>query len=470
MFVRRERNRRTHALMAAATAVGSLAYFFMGAGAARADYGPASYDWTTQQGDIVCVGSDTVQVIGNFLGDGDNQADAGYNSGAGHQYKMISLDATPDTNVRNGYLQNVSPTTFDPTVYLRGGAFPARRPNGSGNGYTAMLNDVTQSVQVISGVTTTFTYPQNINCVRGSSLPSGPNETLANQENYGGLHTIRMSTDTEAIAVVSNTASSTPTSNAPLGLSRAQLVAIYACTTCTVAPTWNQIPGGYTAPNPSAPAGTTGNCATCTTLPLLPQAGSGTRNTFVADLLAAGCPSAVCGTPQNFPSYVQQSAEENDPTALTNASDPADAMIPFSSDRLALFNSGYFHNPHVSSVCNSIITSTVGTTNFGAPCPYPNGATLVPGVVQLTGTPSSGAVYKDTRGLFITYRGNDDRDTHGWNGGVSNWVNTLFTGSGSFMGQSFTASPLVAAAGGSYSYLDCGINPTSPGPCANVVQ
>ena len=462
--------------MAAATAVGSLAYFLMGAGAARADYGPATYDWTTQQGDVVCVGSDTVQVIGNFLADGDNTGDSGYNSGAGHQYKMISLDATPDANVRPGYGQGstgVTPVVFDPTVYLRGGAFPARRPNGSGNGYTAMLNDVTQSAISSGGVTTTFNYPQMINCVRGSSLPSGSNETAANNEGYGGLRTFRMSTDNEQVAAVSNTASSVATTNAPLGLSRAQLVFIYSQTTQTVAPTWGSIPGGYTAPNPLAAAGTTGNCATCTIVPLTPQPGSGTRSTFLNDLISAGCPSTVCDpNTGHLPTYVQQNAEENDPTALTAGPDPADAIIPFSGDRLNLFNNGYFHNPHVSSVCNAQISSSAGGVVVGPPCPFPNGAALVPGVALLNGAPSSGAVYKDTRGLFVTIRQNDDNDPNGWNGGTKNWAKTLFDGagfSGSFMGSPAAAS-LISGAGGTQQYLDCGINPVSGGACGNVVQ
>src|ERR1700674_1737758 len=41
--------------------------------AASADYAPGS-------GDIVGVGSDTVQAAGDFVADGDYQADAGYNS------------------------------------------------------------------------------------------------------------------------------------------------------------------------------------------------------------------------------------------------------------------------------------------------------------------------------------------------------------------------------------------------------
>jgi len=44
---------------------------------------------------------------------------------------------------------------------------------------------------------------------------------------------------------------------------------------------------------------------------------------------------------------VGQGIEENDPTAITNNADPANAIAPFSGCRLNLWNTGYFHSNDV---------------------------------------------------------------------------------------------------------------------------
>jgi hypothetical protein len=301
---------------------------------------------------------------------------------------------------------------------------------------------------------TTTGFAESINCVRGSALPNQTQYNTAVGNNWGGLHVVRAATDDLAVAALV-----TGTTSVPVGLSRNQLSFIYSAAT---QPVWSSIPGGYTPPNPGAPVGSVGNCPSCPITALLPQSGSGTRNTFVADLQAAGCPCTA------FAGWINQSSEENDPVALTSSVDPANTIIPFSGDRLKLWQSGYFHNPHV------------GYTNTPAP---PGGGALSPGVTLLGGPPNDGVnpVYNDNRGLYYTYRVVDDSTVdalapagqQGWQPGTPlNWANALFA-PGSFLATSFKAKNPVQAAGGTYAYLDCGTG----GPaawdtagCKNTVQ
>jgi len=68
-------------------------------GTARADYAPAPYTSASGAGDVLCVGSDTVQYVGDFMADGDSHAHAGFNA-AKPTYKFVNIDATADANAR----------------------------------------------------------------------------------------------------------------------------------------------------------------------------------------------------------------------------------------------------------------------------------------------------------------------------------------------------------------------------------
>src|SRR5215469_12240440 len=117
-------------LAAACTMLGALALSAGGAvpaQAVRADYQPNAND-------IVGVGSDTLQFIVDFGADGDPSGDTGYNS-AGNLYKLVSLDATADSNARFAYLNNSTNSSLkplNPTGVIRAQTFPIQRPNGSG--------------------------------------------------------------------------------------------------------------------------------------------------------------------------------------------------------------------------------------------------------------------------------------------------------------------------------------------------
>src|SRR5205085_10413330 len=117
---------------------------------------------------------------------------------------------------------------------------------------------------------------------------------------------------------------------------------------------WNEWPGNASG-------------STDPILPLIPPSGSSISKTFLADLKAANGNVAITLGDNVL------TVEQNDPGAVTGASTPADAIVPFSIGRLNLWNSGYFHNPAT---------------------PFPGGAALTPGVKALTGAPTdSGAFY-----------------------------------------------------------------------------
>ena len=362
---------------------GLTAALLLSTGTAHADLAPSSSD-------VVGVGSDTVQNIADFIADGDTGGTPGYNS-AGNINRLVSFDATPDANDRAGYLNlstNAALKPLNPTVVLRAGTSPVQRPNGSGSGLAALLAD--------KGTTET------INWVRASRLPNDTEQNTAVSNGWGGLHVVRISSDDLQIATATTT-------NAPSALTPTQLVGIYQCTSTT----WTQV----------------GGTSSATIIPLVPQTGSGTRSTFLNDLKAANGGTAV-----TLGSCVQ-TVEENDPTSITGATSPADAIAPFSSGRLALYNSGYFKDP----------SKVFGVT------PVP----VSPGIVLLTGTGS----YKNTRGLYIVYRDSDSTSTKPFQpGGTKNWVQTLFSNPGGttpFVNTTAGKAD-IASAGGTPNYIDCG--------------
>ena len=373
--------RSTKALSAGAGLVTALT---LGLGStAHADLAPAPND-------IVGVGSDTVQNIANFLSDGDTAGSPGYNT-AGNINRMVSFDATPDQNDRAGYLNgstNASLKALNPTIVLRAGQNPVQRPNGSGAGLAAINLDKGSA--------------ETINFVRSSRLPTDAEQQTAISNGGGGLHVVRISTDDLRIAAATTT-------NAPATLTKAQLVSIYTCSATTFA--------------------AVGGTSTSPIIPLIPQNGSGTRSTFLADLKAAnGNTDVVLGS-------CVQTVEENDPSAITTASAPADAIAPFSSGRKALYDSGYFKD---------------STVKFGS-----TPAALSSGLQLLSGTGS----YVNTRGLYIVFRDKDLTSTVPFQpGGTKNWAQTLFANPGGttpFVNTTAGKAD-IASGGATPSYQDCG--------------
>lgn len=397
---------RKKALAAAGAAGVALALV---AGPALADYGP-------QSGDVVGVGSDTVQNIGNFLTDGDISGDGGYNS-TGNVNRLVSFDATGDANDRAVYA-NGATTPLKLGVVLRAGTSPVQRPNGSGAGILALAADNGSQ--------------EKINFVRMSRLPKNSDLATFQAANGGSsatLHSIKIATDDLVMAG--------KTGGNAVAVTPADLLAIYTCTKTS----WNQVGGSSTA----------------TIKPEIPQSGSGTGDTFRSDLAAINGGATVtlggCVT----------TVEENDPSSLT---DP-NAYAPFSDGRKALFDSGYFHDVNAANGTGAAQSSGISllyggnATNSAAQSPN--------GCVKPSSTTASTLTYCDTRGLFIVFRTNDVNSTTPFQpGGTKNWVQALFftgTSSRPYV-QSAGGQTLIAAAGVQATYVDCGqATVENPGSC-----
>ena len=288
-------------------------------------------DYAPQAGDVVGVGGDTPQYALQFGADGDYAGDAGYNQ-AGAYNRLVTFNATADANGRSAYAENsteTSPKALNPTDVLRAGTYPVRRVQSSGAAITALLADTDS--------------PETINFVFSASLPTAAQQTAAatrpdgitcmswRSEHRRGADRRRLDHQRTVRAV-----------------GRGPAEHLHRCLTR---------PGARSRATPARHR--------CTIVPLIPPTGSSIYKTFIADLTTANG-----GTARTLAADVQ-TVEQNDPTAITGlvAAQIPNAIVPFSQARAALWNDGYFHNP-----------ATV----------FPGGATLVPGVNLLTGTPGDG--------------------------------------------------------------------------------
>ena len=246
----------------------------VGAGQAFADYAP-------QPGDVVGVGGDTPQYALQFGADGDTGGDLGFNS-AGAYNRLVTFNATADGNGRSAYTNSATTGTasvaLNPTDVLRAGTVPVQRVQSSGASITALLADTSS--------------PETINFVFSASEPTAAQQSQAGTHGWGYLHVVEIGTDSVQIA-----ADSTAT-NAPSGLSVADLLKIYTGAYTT----WNQIPGNSGG-------------STDTIVPLIPPSGSSIYKTFIADLTTANG-----GTAPTLSGSVK-TVEQNDPTAITSNGD-----------------------------------------------------------------------------------------------------------------------------------------------------
>ena len=346
---------------------------------------PAYADYAPSSGDVVGVGSDTLQYMLDFLADGDGSGTTGYNQ-LGNKNKLVNFDATADANARLAYgsaggsataacspgtgstagTGNASsgagdPCVLNPTIVLRAGLQPVQRPNGSGGGFNALVQDVLNGTH-------------NINYSR-SSAPQSPATVIGNCGSTSPttvpcLDSITIGTDTEPIL--------TATTTNYVALSNAELKAIYAQTTTGSDPftggpvqtgciTWNELPGN------------SGGSAD-TIVPIIPQLGSGTRQVFLDTIQGLAITSKSFTQPPTT-NGCTVTGEENDPTAIIQqGANAKDAIEPMSTGRLNLFlgqNStgvsdglpsvGYFTDPSCgydadSSACDTLTSATTLTT------------------------------------------------------------------------------------------------------------
>ena len=357
---------------------------------------PAFADYAPTSKDVVGVGSDTLQNLVDFAADGDQLGDSGYNS-AGNKFKLVNFDASADANARLAYgpqgvgtgqcapgdggtagtgNQTTShadqPCTLNPTIVIRAGISPVQRPNGSGAGAKALAADTNHFI--------TFSR---------ASACEGPTAGCGNILS-SSFDSIQVGTDPLAMLTASTT-------NA-VPVSAQQLKLVYQCTDTT----WTQV----------------GGTSSDTIIPIVPQVGSGTRQSFLAAIGNPTLGSCV------------QTGEENDPTAIAAQSNPADAIEPMSGGRLNMFLGllsngtangvgGYFRDPSCS--LNAINTST--------PAACAAASNKISPAVKLvtTGTPSdSNALFDISRPLYIYFRDSDVTSTTPWQpGSTLNAVRTL---------------------------------------------
>jgi ABC-type phosphate transport system substrate-binding protein len=360
-------------------------------------------DYAPQPGDIVGIGGDTPQYAIDFALNGDAVGDAGFDQQATVN-RVVSFFATPDSNGRSAYTDsvttNAASTSLFPTDVLRSGTTPSPRVSSSGSSISALLAD--------SGAT------EQINFISSASEPTAAQQTTAQGRGWGFLHVVQVASD--SVQFVGSTAT-----NAPAGLSTAEVLGIYNGTFTT----WNQLPGNSGG-------------STDAIIPLIPPSGSSVNKTFLADLKTAngGTAPTLAGT--------VKTVEQNDPSAITSSTTPADAIVPFSTGRLNLWNSSYFHSPNSGT--------------WALPTTLP---VLTPGVKFLNGaTPDSGSPYTSPISDYIIFRQSDATLTTPLEpGGTKNWVQTLFSNPSAPTTPFFaraTGQTLLDAAGVTASYNDLG--------------
>jgi ABC-type phosphate transport system substrate-binding protein len=328
-------------------------------------------DYAPQSGDVVGVGGDTPQYATDFLVNGDTNGDLGFDSSTGVN-RVIPFDATADANGRQAYAPGsteASPIPLNPTVVLRAGTSPVQRPQSSAQAIEALEAD-TKSTETINFVTSA----------------SAPTATGQGTVPAGGLDYVKFATDSIEIAV------DTVGTNAPAGLTALQLANIYDGTWTT----WDQVENNNTS-----------DIGGGTIIPEIPPSTSSVYSNFVKALTAVDSGFSV--------NSADTQVEQNDPTAITGASTPANAIVPFSAGRLNLWNGtagtdnkGYFYNPAT---------------------PFPGSSTpLSPGVSLLTGTaPGGGASLDIAINDYAIWRAADTTSTTPYQpGGALNWVQTLF--------------------------------------------
>jgi len=449
--------------LAVATVAATVLPIGLFAGPAFADYAPAGKD-------VVGVGSDTLQYMIDFLADGDAYGDPGYNV-LGNKYKLVSFDATTDANARlaygvdggqasqtsctpgtgstvgtanSGATNTGVPCVLNPTIVLRAGLQPVQRPNGSGAGFSALVQDILAGDNASTAAN--GSKAEVINFARASSTQTN-SVALPGTE---GIDQLSLATDT--LPMLETTS---PVSNA-VPLSAAQLDTIYTANTGSCV-TWNEV----------------GGTSTDTIIPIIPQVGSGTRKYFLQQIGDSALTVGTCTVV----------GEENDPTALANTTSPQDAIEPISQGRLDVYQ----------GVNNTGVSGGIGGYFTDPSCPYLSGVSacgtgsvsggtwattaVTPKVKTITGSPSSGSLFDPTRTLYLYFRSTDVTSTTPWQPGTSeNWLNSLFydpcetgqtcTGPGGIYGPD--GAPYIQTTAGETLLEDAGVSPVSPEICTDI--
>ncbi len=518
---------------------------------------PAGADYAPNQGDVVGVGSDTLQYMLDFLADGDAYGDPGYNQ-VGNKHKVDNIDASADTNGRLAYgvdggqvgqgtctpstggtagtgnstsANTGHPCVLNPTVVLRAGLQPVQRPNGSGAGFKALVQDIvaghnTPATEVINfsrasaAQSTTATLPAGVNIdqlsVATDTLPmitsSGANPT----------HAVPLSASQLSLIYSQNTGSCITWNNPQI--SGVWLESAVTNSTTTVSfpggdpqqPTsandgWvvqgSGIPTGDTVASVGTDSITLTTAATSSNtesiglvnpsassraiIPIIPQVGSGTRSFFLSEIGLSG------------PGECPVVAEENDPTAVydVTSGDSADAIEPMSQGRLDLYEglsntggseglagTGYFSDPSCPYLVGTSACGT-GSVSGGSSTYVPNA--VLPAVTAITtgspaglgAYPASGGLtsglFDVTRTLYLYFRNSDITSTTAWQPGTTlNWLRTLFynpcevgqSGCITSGGSTYGSggAPYIQQTAGQTDLEDAGVTPEATEVCTEI--
>ncbi|MGC9962888.1 MAG: hypothetical protein ABSE47_13435 [Acidimicrobiales bacterium] len=533
--------------LAAVTAVAAVVPLALTAQPARADYSPNTSD-------VVGVGSDTLQYMLDFMADGDAYGDPGYNQ-LGNKHKLVNIDATADANARLAYgvdggqsaqttcspgtgstagtgnatgTNTGIPCVLNPTVVLRAGLQPVQRPNGSGAGFKALVQDMvaghnTPASEVINFArasatqTTTATFPAGVNLdqlsIATDTLPmltsSGANPT----------HAVPLSPSQLSIIYAANTGSCITWSDPRISGVWLETAVTNGTTTVTFPSTDPQPTAandGWVVQGTGIPTGDTvasvgtnsitlsvaatgsgsGNvglvnpaASTNAIIPLIPQVGSGTRSFFLGQLVPTLSAPGTCA----------QVSEENDPTAIYDVAsglslDPKDAIEPMSQGRLDVYQGvnntgtsggigGYFLDPSCAYLSGAAACGTgsvsggTWATNAVTPAVASVKTGTPVGLGAYTGTGQGGGLFNPTRTLYMYFRNSDITSTTGWQpGSTENWLNTLFydpcevgqtcTGPGGIYGPA--GAPYIQQGAGQTLLEDAGVNPLATEVCTDL--
>ncbi len=263
--------------------------------------------------DIVAVGSETTTYLVDQLA---HNYDATLKKSTPSTPFLYSWDAVPPNNPLDT-TSTITPKTGCPTT---------ARPDGSSAGISAVAGNTDGSVKWTYHYTTGKGKHKKKHTEKGTSpcfnfaRSSRAREATDPAFSPGGISFVALAEDAITYATTSN-------SNAPADLTTADLTNIFNCTYTQ----WNQIPGN-----------SSGSSATID--PILPQAGSGTLSTWVADLGLGSSSEPTCST------ITQPNApEENEGTSpdfLVDGSPNPNVIYPFS---IGSYVSQEFHSPACGS-------------------------------------------------------------------------------------------------------------------------
>ena len=271
----------------------------IGAGRAAADYGP-------QPGDIVGVGGDTPQFALQFAPTATTLGDAGFNAAgavqpAGHVQRHCGRQrpgayTQQCHDRRHRRPPSTRPTCCGPAPSRCSGSRAAVPPSPRSLADTGCHRDDQLHLQ----------------CQPADGRAAGP----GGDQRLGFLHVVQIGTDSVR-------------SRRTAPHERPGRLVDYGAAL--------HLHGHGHQVEPACPGNSGGSADTI--IPLIPPSSSSIYKTLIADLTTANG-----GTAPTLSTSVK-TVEQNDPTVITGASTPADAIVPFSAARLNLWNDGYFHNP-----------------------------------------------------------------------------------------------------------------------------